>query len=404
MTRNILFQTHRLLGITAGIVLAVVGATGGLLSFEHELLRLMNPGVLTVTPQGEALAPAELLERVRARYPQERIGALQLSANAHDAVRVGFVPANGGRRLDTRSVDPYTGAMLGAPRGEDFFRTVTQLHRYLVAGDSGKAIVGAATLALVFLSLSGLYLRWPGRVADWRAWFVVDTRRKGRSFLRNLHTVLGTWVLLLYLLAGLTGLYWSYDWYRDMLFAVSGAPRPMPVQGAGGTSPQAVPGERARRDTAPTTDVAGVWAAFTREVGGFRSANFRFPARPGDPVVVSYIDRDPAHDRARNQIAFDAASGAVLRHERYADKPLSAKLMSSMLALHSGSFFGIGGTVLMMLASLAMPLFAVTGWMLYLERRAAADVGAGLQAPEARIRALARGRARSRADRAQAAG
>src|SRR5690606_10846131 len=40
-----------------------------------------------------------------------------------------------------------------------------------------------------------------------------------------------------------------------------------------------------------------------------------------------------------------------------------------MFALHRGSFFGTGGVVLFMLTSFAMPLFAVTGWMLYLDRR-----------------------------------
>src|SRR3546814_18498438 len=40
-----------------------------------------------------------------------------------------------------------------------------------------------------------------------------------------------------------------------------------------------------------------------------------------------------------------------------------------MFALHRGSFFGTGGVVLFMVTSFGMPLFAVTGWMLYLDRR-----------------------------------
>jgi sulfite reductase (NADPH) flavoprotein alpha-component len=46
------------------------------------------------------------------------------------------------------------------------------------------------------------------------------------------------------------------------------------------------------------------------------------------------------------------------------------KLINSMFMLHSGSFFGAGGWALMMAASLLMPLFAITGWQLYLARRA----------------------------------
>ena len=43
--RNAVFQVHWLFGITAGIVLAIVGVTGGLLSFEDALLTALNPGV-----------------------------------------------------------------------------------------------------------------------------------------------------------------------------------------------------------------------------------------------------------------------------------------------------------------------------------------------------------------------
>jgi sulfite reductase (NADPH) flavoprotein alpha-component len=63
-------------------------------------------------------------------------------------------------------------------------------------------------------------------------------------------------------------------------------------------------------------------------------------------------------------------SGAIIRHDRYAERPRGTKLINSMFVLHSGGFFGLPGVVLMMVASLAMPLFAITGWMLYLGRRA----------------------------------
>src|SRR5690606_26397533 len=56
-------------------------------------------------------------------------------------------------------------------------------------------------------------------------------------------------------------------------------------------------------------------------------------------------------------------------HQRYDDGTWRQKVGASMFALHRGSFFGLPGVVLFMLASLLMPLFAVTGWMLYLERR-----------------------------------
>jgi sulfite reductase (NADPH) flavoprotein alpha-component len=369
--KNFWFQTHWLIGITAGVVLAVVGVTGGLLSFEDDLLRWMNRGVMTVTPTGEALALPALVERLQAAQPNKRLLSVTVSAEAHESVRAGFVPAaprsGAGEaragsppprpRTEFFYFDPYTGASLGQPRGQEFFRTVTQLHRYLVAGDVGKQIVGASTVGLLILTLSGLYLRWPRRIGNWRAWLAVNFSHKGRSFLWHLHAAVGTWVLVFYLLAGFTGLYWSYDWYRNGLFALSGAPRP---------TRDAPPLDAPARGPA---DLARVWSSFQGASGGYREVTFTLPQKPEQALDVRYLGADPAHDRAFSRLALHPTSGEVLRHDRYDDRALGARLMSSMLSLHSGSYFGVIGTILVMLASLFMPLFAITGWMMYLERR-----------------------------------
>ena len=57
MFKNAIFQIHWFLGITAGLVLAVVGVTGAMLSFEHDLLRAMNAGVMTVAVDGRMPLP-----------------------------------------------------------------------------------------------------------------------------------------------------------------------------------------------------------------------------------------------------------------------------------------------------------------------------------------------------------
>lgn len=363
MLRNLWFQLHWLLGITAGIVLAVVGVTGGLLSFEQKILRLLNPGVMTVTPRPEPrLSPDALLARVAEAAPEKRIISLVLAAAPNDAATVTFAGSGpNARRGETVYLDPYTGELLGTPRGREFFFDVMRLHRWLLAGDVGKQIVGASTVALIVLCLSGLYLRWPRRLFDWRVWLTFSFARKGRSFLWDLHAVAGTWALLLYLLASITGLYWSYEWYRNGLFALAGVERPT---GRGPGGPPAA-GSSSEEPARPALDPA--WQVFEQSVAGYSTARLQLPQRPGQPLTITYLDPTPAHERAFSRITI--AGDAVRSHERYQDKPLNERLMSSMLPLHSGSYFGTPGLVLMMVASLAMPLFTVTGWMLYLDRR-----------------------------------
>lgn len=373
MLRKIWFQTHWLIGITAGIILALVGATGAMLSFEDDILLWLNRDVRTVSPLPDGpLAPPELLARLRAGHPERTITELAVSNDPYDAARVTFalLDANragaGRRRGEAHYVNPYTAEVIEGEgtKGETFFRTTMQVHRWLTAGewgdrDVGKQIVGMSTALLLVLALSGLYLRWPRRARDWRAWLTFNVALKGRSFLWHLHAVAGTWVLVFYLLMAATGLYWSYDWYRGALYAVTGAePR---VRGGAARDTQ---------DGTHTADLTRAWAAFLRETAdsGYSEANIRLPPSEGS-IDIRYLDSEPAHERASNLVKIDADSAAILNHERYAEKPVGDKIMSSIFPLHSGSFFGLPGRITFMLASLTMPLFAITGWMLYLKRR-----------------------------------
>lgn len=410
MFKNLWFQAHWLIGITAGIVLAIVGFTGGILSFESEIQQWLNRDVRAVAPQDSApLTPDLLIARLAAAHPDKQVTALALSADPAASARVTFAPpasaagaegrppGRGGPRGETRYVNPYTGELIEgeANRGQGFFRTTRSLHRWLVAGEFGdqqigRHIVGASTVLCIVLALSGLYLRWPRRALDWRSWLTFDWALKGRSFLWHLHSIVGTWVLVGFLLMSFTGLYWSYDWYRSGLFAIAGVERPAP-RGAG---PQGVREGTNRPEApapaAPATDLQIVWTAFaaaTRD-HGYTTANLTLPREPGRPVEIRYIDADPAHERANNTLTLDGATGAVLRHERYDDKRTGEKFMASIFPLHSGSFFGTPGLVLYMIASFAMPLFAITGWLLYLDRRKKKKAARAAESAAAPLRPL----------------
>ena len=357
--RNALFQVHWFLGITAGLVLALVGATGAILSFEDDILRALNPGVLSVEPAARAaLPPSSLVERVAARRPGEAIASLALSSDPRDPAEVRLAPKDGERRGQQLALDPYTGDVLPEPRYQGFFRTTMQLHRWLVAGDIGKQVVGAATVVLVFFCLSGLYLRWPRRGGNLRTWLALDWRQKGRAFLWRLHAVVGTWVLLAYLVMALTGLWWSYGWYREAVDAWA----------AGGVEATADVAQPRERGTPPPVDIDAAWAAFAATVPAWGAATLSLP-EGDEPLAFRYLDADPAHERARNSLGLDRWTLAPVEHVRYDEGTLRQKIGASMFALHRGSFFGTAGVVAFMLASLAMPLFALTGWMLYLDRR-----------------------------------
>ncbi|WP_339528963.1 sulfite reductase flavoprotein subunit alpha [Pseudomonas mucidolens] len=361
MLKKTLFQLHWFFGISAGLVLALMGITGASVSFQDEILRALNPTVLTVEkrPAG-VLPPAELVRKLEASEGKT-VSMLWVERESGNAARVLFTPPPGERRGQMRYFDPYTGDYMGDAVGQDVFDFLLLLHRFLAMGETGQRITGACTLILIFFCLSGLYLRWPRQVASWRAWLTLDWRKKGRSFNWDLHSVFGTWCLLFYLLAALTGLSWSYEWYsKGLTRLLSDAPQSERVRQRG-----PVPA-----GPAPTANYEAMWSSIYSNAGPDLSAyNIRMPAVAGQPATVYYLLQNSPHALARNQLNLDPATGDVNSHARYAEKSLKAQWLTSLYALHVGSYFGLPGRIIVTLAALCMPLFFITGWLLYLDRR-----------------------------------
>ncbi len=361
MLKKTLFQLHWFFGITAGLVLALMGITGAAVSFQDEILRALNPTVLSVEKrEAGVLPPAELVRKLEATEGKT-VSMLWVESDSGNAARVFFTAPPGERRGQMRYFDPYTGNYMGDVVGQDVFGFILQLHRFLAAGDTGRQITGACTLILVFFCLSGLYLRWPRQVASWRAWLTLDWRKKGRSFNWDLHSVFGTWCLLFYLLAALTGLYWSYDWYNQgVTKLLSDAPQKERMRKRG--PPPEGP--------APVADYDVIWSSIYANAGpGLSAYNIRMPAVAGQPAIVYYLLNTSPHDRALNQINLDPATGEVKSHDRYASKTFKSQLLTSVYALHTGSYFGLAGRIILTVSALCMPLFFITGWLLYLDRR-----------------------------------
>lgn len=361
--KQVWFQLHWFIGITAGTVLVIIGLSGATLAFKDELLDVMNPGVRHVTVETRApLTPAQLSSIAGAEHGQ-RVASITVYAQAGAAPRLFFAPRNGQRRGESIYAHPYTGATQPALTGAEFFEWTESLHRWLLLPrDPGRQVAGALALCLLGLALSGLYLRWPRRPLDWRTWLTFDPALKGRSFLWNLHAVAGTWCLLVYVALTLTGIYWSYDVVRDNIDAWAGKPPRMaqaPAKKGGG------------KEQAPAVDISLAWTRFQQHAAGWTLASVRLPTRAGEAVKFTWLAGDAPHERARSRMSILPADGTVTENEPYSQQGLGARLVNIIYPLHMGTYFGLPGRIIVTLASLGLPLFAVTGWMLYLGRRKA---------------------------------
>jgi uncharacterized iron-regulated membrane protein len=169
---------------------------------------------------------------------------------------------------------------------------------------------------------------------------------------------------VIYLVMALTGLWYSFDWYKDgavwLLSHPSVATAPMQPNSPRRTAPT---------EAAPLT-LDRAWSTFLHEQGSrFATAQLTLPSAAGTVVRIRSWPRDASHEGARDEFRIDAITGHQISSEIYADKPIGERILASVLDIHRGSIFGWPGKLLFMLAAALMPLFMVTGFMLYLSRR-----------------------------------
>jgi sulfite reductase (NADPH) flavoprotein alpha-component len=370
--RRVIFRLHWLLGISLGLVLAFMGMTGAIMGFEDEIMEALSPQARVTVAADAPLSTDALLVIVRKKLPDDKVTALQVESDPARAYTITVLrrPADGGRNPRI-FVNPYSGELLGEATGADFFGRVRTLHRYLTASgssnDVGRHMTGAAAFAVVFFALSGLYLRWPKRPLDWRSWFRLDFTLRGRALFRSLHSVIGSWLAVFYVISALSGLWWSYDWYRSavtwLLSSQSETAKPRKAKPADAETPD----KEAKRPEPVSLEAA---LAVVRSQYGDRLANVIFTSpQSGKPVRARVLTKDAANDRALDDLQIDPYAGKIVKSTLHADLKAGEWIMANMDPIHTGIAFGPVWRLMVVIAALGLPFFAVTGIVLYVDRR-----------------------------------
>jgi uncharacterized iron-regulated membrane protein len=161
--RRIIFWCHLPVGVIGGLVIFNMCVTGVLLTYEKQITSWADTRNYRSAPPapGAQHLPVETLI---AKSRESRGGnptAITVKSDPSAPAEIAF------GRETTLFVNPYTGSIYGegSQRVRNFFRGVTEWHRWLGAkGENrnvARAITGACNLGFLFLVMSGFYLWWP---------------------------------------------------------------------------------------------------------------------------------------------------------------------------------------------------------------------------------------------------
>lgn len=364
--RSILFWMHLAAGSVAGVVVLIMSVTGVALTYEKQLLEWSDRHAWSAPSPGDAqpLLPETLLARVRAAHPGTAPLSLTVRSNP---LAPATVTLEGNQPL---LVDPYTGAIIGAPPAglRSFFRTMTSWHRYLALDGAnratGRIITGAANLAFLFIVISGLYL-WLPRAWIWIQfknvlWFRTGLAPKARDF--NWHNVIGVWtaIPLAIVIAGAVPI--SYPWASKLVYHLAGDTPP--------TAPAAASFRGAARGAATYVSggVDAAWALSQAQVPNWRTINTRLATSTKAPVIITVDEGYGGQPDKRTTFTFNRQTGSLEKAENFQSLSAGRQWRSWLRFAHTGEIYGVVGQTVAGLVSLGGAVLVYTGLALAFRR------------------------------------
>uniref|UniRef100_UPI0039A6D663 PepSY-associated TM helix domain-containing protein n=1 Tax=Ornithobacterium rhinotracheale TaxID=28251 RepID=UPI0039A6D663 len=350
---------HLWAGLIGGVFIFILCFTGSVLVFRDELTKALNPSIFSLNPAGERQNIEQLIEQVEAKT-HKKVVSFELSKEVSAPYTFMLKDKKQQKgRPESVYVNPYNAEVLGGGRnlaGNDFFMFNFKLHRWLLLPmGAGRIVMGVATLLFVLGLVTGMVVWFPKRLKHYKRGFKVKWSAGWKRINHDFHNSFGLYSLIFLLLMGVTGLCWSFTWWKDASSFVIGAEIfnrekteiQVPEQGENLTLSQSV--EKVNQHLLYEYDV-------------LRFSDFNLENKA---LSVNAYKNGFAAISLPDTYYFSPKTGEVLEQELIKDLAFNAFLAKSVHDLHMGKIYGTCSKILFLIFSLIGALLPITGFLIW---------------------------------------
>lgn len=360
--RILVRRIHLWLGLSLGLLFAVLGLTGSALVFYTGIDAALHPVVEAGRNDRAPGLTSPVWDRAlgtgRARW-HDPAGKWTIEATGEGgAIAARFYPSSGHGHHAARMMvwfSPDGRRIVRAePWGGYLLSWLYQLHMALLAGDLGGQVVGWSGVAMLVLLASGITAWWPR--GSWRKALAFKRDAAPIRRLRDLHKLSGLWSAALLFVLVATGVLLALPAVTQALLAPAAVPAP---KSAGG-------GER-------EVTVVQAFDAAHRVLSDGRIVFIDMPGAGDAPIRVRLqVPGDPHRRFPGSYVFIDRLSGRVLAVHDVRRANAGTTVVSWVRTLHDGTVGGMATRILAVLVGFVPTILLATGILHWLRRRKAA--------------------------------
>ena len=395
--KKIFRKIHLWLSVPFGLIITLVCFSGAMLVFENEVNEWFRRDLYYVETVKESPLPMDkLLEKVATTLPDSvSVTGVSISSDPGRAYQVSLSKP----RRASLYVDQYTGEVKGKSERSGFFMFMFRMHRWLLDSMNpgnegifwGKMIVGVSTLLLVFVLISGIVIWWPRTRKALKNSLKITATKGWRRFWYDLHVAGGMYALIFLLAMALTGLTWSFPWYRTAFYKVFGVEvQQRAAQGHEQKSDaqkrdtklvahrekkregnEVQKGERSGSPENNHSDMYSVTSPFVywQEIyDKLRRQNPEYKQISISSGTASVSFNRFGNQRASDRYSFNTDNGEFTETSLYQHQDKSGKIRGWIYSVHVGNWGGMFTRILTFIAALLGTALPLTGYYLWIKR------------------------------------
>lgn len=380
--RKIFRNIHLWLSISFGVLITLICFSGAALVFEKEVMELCHRDLYFVKKVEAAPLPMDqLMTKVAATLPDSiSVTSVNISSDSERAYQVMLSKP----RRASMYVDQYTGEITGKYERAPFFNVMFRMHRWMLDSMKpdggvfwGKIVVGVSTLMFVFVLISGVIVWWPRTRKALKNSLKIVTSKGWRRFWYDLHVAGGMYTLILLLIMALTGLTWSFQWYRTGFYKVFG----VEVQASAGhgnaaANATARSGKQENRPEGKGGRLEGrgghrhsPYAKWEQVYEQLAQANPGYKQISVSDGSASVANNHFGNTRGTDRYKFNPRNGEITETILYKDLENSGKIRGWIYSVHVGSWGGLLTRILAFIAALVGASLPLTGYYLWLRKK-----------------------------------
>ena len=376
--RKIFRNIHLWLSVPFGILITLICFSGAALVFEKEVMELCHRELYFVKKAEAAPLPMEqLMTKVAATLPDSvSVTGVNISSDPERAYQVTLSKP----RRASMYVDQYTGEITGKYERAPFFNFMFRMHRWLLDSMKqdggifwGKMIVGTSTLMFVFVLISGVVVWWPRTRKALKNSLKIVANKGWRRFWYDLHVAGGMYALVFLLAMALTGLTWSFQWYRTGFYKTFGV-EVQPSMGHGNAAANAT-AKGGKRDGKPEGR-EGRGAHRYSPYTNWQQVYEQLAEANPDYKQISVSDGSASvavprfgNQRGTDRYKFNPRNGEITETTLYKDLDNSGKIRGWIYSVHVGSWGGMLTRILTFVAALIGASLPLTGYYLWIRKK-----------------------------------